>query len=882
MTGWVARFAIRFLPRTYRERFGEDLRREWSSLRLQARRDWGWRGEWRYVIREVGAFARLVCDTHSARWADEPRWSWSADGRATWRHLGHRPGRLAGASLMLGTALTAATVAFAVVDAVLWRDLPFRDADRLVAVWEQTGPIEARQAGRVTGYRFVDWTERATTLQDLAAFGAAGFQVETGDGVATVRGVRVSGHFFETLGVVPAAGRVFTRADQVVGAPRVVVLSHGYWQSRFAGRAAVIGDTLILSGQAHTIIGVLPDVWLPSWPVNPATIQLDPAHRQLWVPLPPGPTLAQNTGSHLLGVIGRLAPGQSAETAGQELERLAASDQPDPHAGVVRPLRDQMVLQARAPMYVLFGAACCVLLVACLNLAAIDFASVESRIEEFRVRTALGAGSGRLARQLLIESIPVVGAATMLAVGLSHVILTTVSATLGTRVPLLTAPHLDGPAMAVLATLAGLAGCIITAWPIRRVRALGRLHTHGDRRVSASNSPVFRALVIGQLTGAVALVLLSTVLVQSFMTIGARDPGFDPADVHVLEISLPRVRYTVPATIVSAEKQLQERLGAAPGVLAATLSHDHPFEANWLDVVTLVGQESLGVMQGDARTQAHLRIVAPNYVEAMSARLVDGRSFAPGVEPGHDGQVLVNEAFVQRDGANVGRQLRLSSPRGTWGAAVPGTFTIVGILQDERFLGLETESEPAVYVSTRQFPQTDLSILVRVRAGRTPTTADLRAVVRAVEPQASLGTVRALSAIEAGQRAPRTLMTMLIGAFAAGTLVLAATGLYAMLTLLVTARRRDIAVRIALGATPRVIARQAAWLAGMPIAAGTVLGLSLAALGAWAMRAVLPEASTITPATMAIVAAVMMVAGACAALVPVRRSRRTDAAVLLR
>lgn len=880
MTQWFERVALGLLPESYRARFGDDLRRDWRRLRDEARRTGGRRGEYRYVIREARAFLRLVRETRMAGRPSLSLWSSTrVDARAAVRRLTHQPGRALAAVVMLAAAFTATLVSFAVTDAVLWRDLPFREPDRLVAVWERTGSVEGGEAARMTGFRFVDWSAHASSLEGLAAFGAAGFQVESGDGVATVRGVRVSGHFFDTLGIQPAAGRLLTRADQQPGAPRVVVLSHAYWVTHFGGRVSAVGQTLRLSGQPYTIVGVLPEVWLPSWPVNPATIQLDSEHRQLWIPIAPDSTLARNGGSHLFGAIGRLAQGHTPETARQQLEALASPDQPDPHGGVVRPLRTQMVQQTRGPLLLLLGAACCVMLVACLNLAAIDLAAFESRLAEFRVRAALGAGTVALTRQLVLETVPIVMLASVLSLVASHAVLGIASTQLDNRVPLLTAPQINGVAMAGLVVLSIIAVLVMTTWPVVRVRALSRVSDHSDTRIAASNPRVFRVLVTGQLTGAVALVLVSTVLVRTFLSIGARDPGFDPAGVQVLEISLPRDRYRTPAAIVAVERRIQERLDGAAGVRAAATSYDHPFEANWSDIATVLGRP--GDDTGDARAQVQLRIVGPSYVEAMRARLVEGQGLDPLAQPDDDGQVLVNEAFVRREGAGIGRQVRLSSPSGTWGPLVPASFTIVGVLQDERFKGLELESEPAVYVSTRQFPQTDLSLLVR-SGGDGFSAAHLRALVQAVEPGTSFGPVRPLIALEAQQRAPRTLMTALVGGFASGALLLAATGLYGMLMLLVTARRREIGIRMALGATPRAITQRVVVDATTPVYLGCLLGIGVAMAGERLVRSVLVDVGATSPSSIVLVVLVMALTGAVATWMPARRAGRTRPTDLLR
>jgi putative ABC transport system permease protein len=880
VTRWLERLALRLLPPGDRDRFGAELRHDWQVMRHQVRRERGRMAEWRYICREAWTFAVLLCDRRSR---GRQHWSWSAvrqDGRAAVRRLMCRPVRSIALCLMLAAAFTATLVAFAVADAILWRDLPFRDPGRLVAVWEHTATASGGDASRITPSRFVDWADHASAFSSVAAFGAAGFQVEDGNSVTSVRGVRVSGHFFELLGVAPVAGRLLTRADQEAGAPPVVVLSHDYWRTRYAGRTSAVGETLRLSGRAYTVVGVLPDIWLPAWPVNPATIQLDREHRQLWVPLAPVSTLAQNRNSHLLGAIGRLADGVSVDAATEQLTAMAAPGNPDPHGGVVRSLRSQMVQQTRGPLLILLAAACCVLLVAALNLAAIDLASFESRLTEFRVRAALGASAGALSRQLFAESLPVVVASALLATGASHAALVLVASQLSNRLPLMTTPRLDSVALVVLAGLAVLVAVVMTAWPVLRARSFSRLRDRGEARVIGVRPGVFRALIVGQLSGAVALVLVSTVLVQSFMAIGARDPGFDPTDVHMMEISLPRDRYRSPEAIVATGRLLRERLAALPGARAATLSHDHPFEANWLDVVTVRGR--VDGTDGDAGSQAQLRIVDPGYVEAMRAHLVDGYGFDSLLAPSDDGVVLVNEAFVQRERVSVGQALTLSSPSGTWGNVVPSTFTIAGVVGDERFRGLEADSEPAVYVSTHQFPQTDLTLLVRFAPGTAPDAAAFRAAVRNVESRASLGVVKPLVDVEAAQRAPRTLMTALIGSFASGALVLAATGLYGMLSLMVAARQRDIGVRLALGASPRRIRRQVIADGFLPVVTGVVFGVGLALLTSTALSAFLVDVTLLAPATLTIT--IVMVAGIAlaASIGPAFRASRTDPTVMLR
>src|SRR5687768_16602057 len=264
MNRWMERTLLRLLPAAFRDRFGDDLRDEWRRLRQRARTRRGRMAELAYLIRESGAFLRLVRDLRAR---EAPRASafghlWP-DVRGAWRQMTSRPAVTAAMMVTLTLSLAAASVAFGVARGVLWRPLPFPDESRLVCVWERVSNDDAPAPARVTGSRFIDWRARSSSFTSMSAFGAALFQVEGPEGISPVRGVRVSASFLDTLGVVPALGRGFTSSDQTQGAPRVVLLSHAYWRQRLGGRIDVVGQPLRMSGATYTIIGVLPDIWMP-------------------------------------------------------------------------------------------------------------------------------------------------------------------------------------------------------------------------------------------------------------------------------------------------------------------------------------------------------------------------------------------------------------------------------------------------------------------------------------------------------------------------------------------------------------------------------------------------------------------------------------------
>jgi hypothetical protein len=294
--------------------------------------------------------------------ADELRWAL--------RYARRHPAFAGAVILTLAGAIAAVTTAVGLANAVLWRALPFDAASRLVFVWEEVERDGQRHPSRVTGARHAAWRDTHNGLASIALFGATGFTLESGGGAASIRGVRVSTNYFDTLGIRPAVGRTFVAADEAPGDHRVVILSHMLWQERFGGRRDAVGETLRLSGQPYTIVGVMPPVTFPAWPVNPATVTLDADSRQLWVPIPRTPELDLSGHAHVFGVVARLAPGVTEREVVERLNRTSNAAAADPHRAHLTPLREQFVADARAPLMALAGATLAVLLIACANLAA--------------------------------------------------------------------------------------------------------------------------------------------------------------------------------------------------------------------------------------------------------------------------------------------------------------------------------------------------------------------------------------------------------------------------------------------------------------------------------------------------------------------------------
>ena len=803
------------------------------------------------------------------------------DVRWALRHAVRRPlfAVTVAATLTLGIAAT--TIAYGLAMSVLWRPLPFRDAERLVFVWEAADRDGQRDVFRVTGGRFAEWRERSRSFMSLALFAAAGFSMDGADGATTVRGVRVSAGFFETLGVSPVIGRTFTPADEVPGQHQVLVLSHAFWQERFGGRRDVVGSSIRLNGLPYTVVGVMPAVVFPGWPSNPAIVSVDPSQRELWVPIARTPQLDANTRSHVYGVVGRLASGITPEQATGELTRMASPSAPDAHGGAVTPIREQFVRDARQPLLALVGAAAALLLVACANLAALQVSAFENRRSELAVRAAIGATAGRLASQLAAESLLLAVGAGAAGLVVARYALAVLPSRLPPSLPFLTPASVDLRVAIAAALIALGSGVLIAAWPV------GRLLRSGPAPRGVAGSPrggVFRILVVAQVSVTIALVVSAALLVQSLWSVRAEDPGFRVDGVVAANIGLPAGLNT-PAKIVAFEDRVRQSFDGRPGIRAVAFAYDHPLEANWTDSFRL---DAVAGSDAEIRGQAQLRIVSPGYFDALGVDVLSGRAFTNDQGPDRPGAAVVNEAFAaEQGGAVIGRRLRSAAPQGTWGPSVPAEFEILGIVENERFRGLELPSEPAVYLSTRQFAQTAFTLLIsttstRARPGPLGAVRDVRSSVRAIEPGATVDSPVLLTDVLADQLAARRVTADVIGSFAGSALALAALGVYGVLSMLVASRTREIGVRLALGASPFRIAGGVVRESLSNTAPGLVAGVGLAIAAGRLLEGFLVGVTSGDPVTLALVSATMLGAAVLAALIPAVRAARVDPVAALR
>ena len=779
----------------------------------------------------------------------------------------------------LAVSIAAAASSFGIATAVLWRPLPFADESQLVFVWEAPEIDGRRQPSRVTSGRYAEWREGTRSMAAMAAFAAAGLTAEGASGATSLRGVRVSANYFDVLRVAPALGRTFTPGDEVPGQHQVIVLSHALWRQRFGADPAVVGTSVTMSGTPYTIVGVMPAVVTPGWPANPAIVTIDAGAREFWIPIPRTPQFEQQMRAHVYGVVARLAQGVSRQQAEAELAGLVSPNAADRHAAHVTSLRDQFVDDARLPLLALLGAALAVLLIACANLAALQATAIESRRGELTVRAAIGAGLPRLVQQLGVESLMLAVAGGAGGIVLTAVALNQVPGLLPPSVPLLTAPALDWRVAAFALAVTALTGVAMAAWPI--VRLISR--APAPRGVAAGpRSAVYRGLVVAQIAITAALAVSAGLLAQSLWTVRREDPGFVIDGVLVTEVGWPAAASRDPASLAALEMRALDAVTVRPGVAGAAFAYDHPLEANWTDAVTLIGDTAAG--SSDARGQAELRIVSPGYFEALGVETLEGRAFGPRDDLTAPGAVVVNEAFARTlsGGLVLGRRLRSSAASFTWGTRALQEYTIVGIAENERFRGLEQPSQPAVYVSLRQFPQQTAALLVRTTGDPLALAADVRSAVRGIDAGATVSVPTTLDAILREQLVTRRVTTDVIGSFAGSALLLAALGLYGLMAAAVSSRRREIGVRLALGASPRQVARRVVGESLTNAAAGVAGGLLLALAAGRMLESLLVGVSARDPLTLALVAGTLLAVAGLAALLPARRAASVDPATVLR
>jgi predicted permease len=799
------------------------------------------------------------------------------DLRYSLRTLAKAPGYTAVAVLTLALGVGANAAIFSVLRAVVLRDLPYAEPDRIAMMW--TRNIRQDLPDGTSYLNFRDWKAQTRQFQAMAAYVRPEFTRNTlgSTDAARIQVGLVGTGFFELLGTPPLLGRTFADADYAA-TPRVVVISHALWQQRFAGDPAVIGRSVRL-GDAHVdVVGVMP-----------REFALPTADTQLWQPLHFGPDDEQEGGARAgdgLVVIGRLAPAATIGSARAELDAIAAglrAKHPTTNAafGVTTdPLVDRVVGPAtERSLWLLFGSVGFVLLIACTNVANLVLSRAVARRHEFSLRTSLGAGAARLVRQVLTESLVLSivagGVGLLLAWAGAHALRLLAPGAL----PRADSIRVDAWVVAFLlltAVACGLLAGLIPALQLARVRPAEVLREAGPRALGGGGRRLHQALVVAEIALAVVLLSGAGLLIRSFVKVQSAARGFDSSHLLLLQVDLPRT-YDNPQKWAAFFGEATRRIRALPGVVGVGAVSDFFIHRQPDYRIVLEGQPP---QRPDAPAPPLTEdFVVPGYFEAMRIPLIRGRLLAEtDLAPGAPPVVVINEEMARRyfPGQDpLGRRFKYGLDPG----ADRPWKTVVGIVADQRRQRLDAPAIPYMF-QPGVSPQMD--IVVRTAGDPESWREAIRAEMRAVDPL-----VPPYGIVTVEQRLGRTvalrrLQTMLLLGLAVVALALATIGAYGVIHQSVTARTREIGVRLALGASAPAVQRMV--LAGG--LAPAVAGLGLGLLGSIALSRTLAtflyDTSPIDPLIYASVAAILLAVATMACLAPARRAARFDPMLCLR
>jgi putative ABC transport system permease protein len=805
------------------------------------------------------------------------------DVRYGLRVLAQRPGFTAVAVVTLALGIGANTAIFSLVSAVLVRPLGYREAGRLVMVWENAAAAGFPQDTPAPA-NYADWKAQNRVFDDMAATRQLTFDLTGGGEPEKVYAFGVESNFFSLLGVEPALGRALLPGEDGPDA-RVCVVSHGLWQRRLGGERSAVGRELLLNGERYTVVGVMP-----------RGFQFENAGVDLWTPLALTPAQAADRGAHYLEVVARLKPGVTAAQAEGDLNNISkgiAAADPNNATGLgatVVPMREQLAGDSRQTLLMLVAAVALVLLIACANVAGVLLSRAAARRREIAVRAALGAGRWRIVRQLLTESL-LLGAAggalgALLALWAFAFLQQLVPAGMREMVEL----KLD--VTVLLFTLgvslaAGVAFGLAPALQASKTDLNEALKQGGSRGGVGSGRRLRGAFVVSQVALALVLLVGAGLLIRTLYRLRGQYAELRPESVLTLRTSLAENRYGEPARRAAFYEQVLARVKGLPGVTAAGYTTAVPLTrkggANGLSIE--------GKDNGPSSTwNANHREVSPDFFRALGQALREGRAFDERDDEGAPPVAAVNEAMARAywpGETAVGKRFKVGAPD----SPTPW-MTIVAVVADVRQMSADAPVKPEMYVPYRQaapyWPKppysffTPRDLVVRTSGDPQALVAPVRGVIHEVDPYQPVSGVRTMDEVLGVETSQRRVGMILLTAFAALALLLAALGIYGVLAFFVVQHTQEIGVRLALGARPSDVLRLVVGR-GMRLAlAGVGIGLAASFGLARLLASLLYEVSPGDPATYALVALLLAAVALLACLLPARRATKVDPMVALR
>lgn len=807
--------------------------------------------------------------------------------RRALRRLARDPGFTMLTVLTVALGIGAATAVFSVVDGVLLDPLPYDDPDRIVTVAHTAPGLDLPLIPSATGAHVV-YDEGSDSFRQLALYGEREVTITTGGEPRRTGGAAVTPSLFRVLRAEPALGRVFTEEEGVPGTPETVVLGHGLWVDRFGADPAAVGRSLELDGEVLEIVGVMPpDFAFPD------------RDSRFWVPLQIDRSQGTTFGGFNYLGLGRLREGVTAEAAREELAVLLprVADRYDNLtdelledariAPVVRPFLDDLVGEVRPALWILLATVGFVLLIACANVANLTLVRAEGRGREVAVRRALGADRRHLAAQFLTESSLLVAAGSLLGLLVAWQGVGLLKAASPEGLPRLDAIDLDASVLLVAAALTASVALAFGLIPVLRHRRGDAADTLRGARGSTADRARHRArrlLVVSQVAFALVLLAGSGLMIRSFAELLAVDPGFEPANVLTFRVGLPTPRYPEPADLAAFHRSFLQQIESLPGVESAAAVSQAPL-GGLSNMGPYTARDRLAE-SGENRPFVQTRAVTPGYFDALGIPLLRGRELRWSDVDRRASTAMISERArelflegLDPLGRRIGQGV-LQSDDGDW-------VEVVGVVDDVRYVSLTREPTGTVYLpillrESSAWMARTVDYVVRASVPPTSIAPAVRSALRRLDSEIPLADVRTMAQVarDASARHAFTLVLLIIGASAG--LFLGVVGLYGVISYLTARRRREIGVRVALGASPSSV-RAMVMRQGLSL---TAVGILLGLAAAWGltrfMAALLVEVSARDPLTFASVTGLLVVVSAVAVWVPARRASRADPMEALR
>ncbi|MEK6410077.1 MAG: ABC transporter permease [Acidobacteriota bacterium] len=799
------------------------------------------------------------------------------------RMLARNPGFASIAVLSLALGIGANTAIFSVVNAVLLRSLPFHEPDRLVMVWEDVS-FAGFPRNTPAPANYADWKSQNQVFEDIAALDERSFNL-TGDGEPEkVAAYAATASFFPLLGVNPVLGRVFLPEDDKPEANKVVVLSYRLWQQRYGGEQSIIGRELLLSGDKHTVVGVMP-----------AGFQFLESEIGLWVPMAFTSQQLTQRGSHYLQVVARMKQGVTLQQANADIETIQqriSRDYPDEAGRIsayVMSLREQMAGDLRRPLLVLLVAVGFVLLIACANIANLLLSRAASRKREIAVRLALGAGRSRIVRQLLTESILLSMTGAVLGVLLAWWSFAFLKRLIPDALALSTNLELDLRVLGYTLLVSLVTGAVFGLAPALQASKID-LHealkqSGGRSGLSAGGNRLRSVMVVAEVALALVLLVGAGLLIQTFLKLRDQYSGLRPQNVLTVRTVLPRYKYREQNERTPFYNQVLERVKALPGVISAGYATTVPLE--WKGGTSGFYPEGLTVEEaraGGLSYDANHRQIIGDYLKTMGIPLRQGRYFDDGDNEQTLPVAVVNETMAREywpGGDAVGKRFKLGGPetKRPW-------ITIVGIAGDVRQMGIDEPVKAEMYLPQRQIPDHQFyaprDLAVRTAVDPLSLAAAVREAIHAIDPDQPVSNIRTMDDVLGQETAMRRLGMTLLVIFAAVALLLATLGIYGVLAYFVVQHTPEIGVRLALGA-PRLGILGLVLKKGMTLALlGVGIGLGVAFALTRLMASLLFGMTATDPLTFGMIAMLLTGVALLACYIPARRATRVDPMVALR